>query len=148
MKMSQNLPQEQRLAVWLTVVLVSAAMAAAVGMAPSAAWANTHALTGMQMMRAPERSSRTVVLKHRHTVHVNIHNLAFGPAKVVVSPGTKIIWTNQDGFQHTTTSDHGVWDSGSMDPSAHFAHVFKQAGTFTYHCTIHPFMLGTVTVAR
>jgi plastocyanin len=79
---------------------------------------------------------------------VNIHNLAFGPAHVVVSPGTTIIWTNQDGFQHTTTSDKGVWDSGPMDPGATFKRAFKKAGIFTYHCTIHPFMLGTITVAK
>lgn len=146
--MSQNVLPRQRLALWLTSVLLGTAMATAVGMSPSRVWAASNTLIGMHMTQAGGRSSRTVVLKHRRTVEVNIHNLAFEPAKIVVSPGTKIIWSNQDSFQHTTTSDRGVWDSSPLDPGAHYARIFKKSGMFTYHCTIHPFMLGTITVAR
>lgn len=99
-------------------------------------------------MSGPAQSSRTVVLKHRRIVHVSIQNLTFGPQRIVVSAGTKIIWTNQDAFQHTTTSDRGAWDSGPMNKGAQFGRVFKKLGTFTYHCTIHPFMHGTITVSN
>ena len=110
--------------------------------------AHTNTAVGMQKTRDSAETSRAVVLKHRRTVHVNIQNLAFGPARLVVSPGTQIIWTNQDGFQHTTTSDRGLWDSGPINSGAHFEHLFKMVGTFTYHCTVHPFMHGTVIVKR
>ena len=146
--MQQNLRRPRRLTLCLAVVLGGAALATAVGMAPSTVQASANTLTGMQMTQAPGNSSKTVVLTHRRTVHVNIHNLAFGPRRLVVSPETTIIWTNQDGFQHTTTSDHGLWDSGPMDPDATFKRVFRKTGTFTYHCTIHPFMLGTITVMK
>ncbi|MBV9282439.1 MAG: plastocyanin, partial [Chloroflexi bacterium] len=62
--------------------------------------------------------------------------------------GTRIIWTNDDGFQHTTTSDTGLWNSGPMNSGARFARVFNKAGTFAYHCTIHPFMHGTIRVTK
>lgn len=123
-------------------------MATTMGIAPSSVSAGTSTPAGMRMSQMHKSSARAVILTHRRTVHVAIHNLAFGPKRIVVSPGTTIVWTNQDGFQHTSTSDHGLWDSGPINPNASFTHVFKTAGTFTYHCTIHPFMLGTITVAK
>jgi plastocyanin len=93
-------------------------------------------------------SARSSTVKHQRTVHVTISNLAFKPARLVVSVGTKVAWTNRDGFQHTSTSDRGLWDSAAIDPGATFNHAFSRVGTFTYHCTIHPFMRGTVVVTR
>jgi plastocyanin len=146
--MQQSLRRSRRVTTCLAAVLGGAAMATAVGVTPSIVRAGAPTLADRQATRASENSSKVVNLKHRHTVHVNIQNLAFGPAHVVVSPGTTIVWTNQDGFQHTTTSDKGLWNSGPMNPTASFRRVFKKAGTFTYHCTIHPFMLGTITVSK
>jgi plastocyanin len=147
--MQQNVRRARHWTACLTIIVLGgAALATAVGVTPSIVQARASTLTDRRPTRAPLNSSKTVNLKHRHTVHVNIHNLAFGPARIVVSPGTTIVWTNQDGFQHTTTSDKGLWDSGPIDPTASFKRVFKKTGTFTYHCTIHPFMLGTITVAE
>jgi plastocyanin len=39
-----------------------------------------------------------------------------------------------------------VWDSGSVAPGGTFSMTFPTAGTFPYHCGIHPNMVGTVTV--
>ena len=47
---------------------------------------------------------------------------------------------------HTTTSDSGLWNSGTLAPGAHFTHKFNKAGSFSYHCSIHPFMTGTIVV--
>jgi plastocyanin len=110
--------------------------------------AHTASMADMRMSQAPARSTAPVVLKHQRTVRVNIRDLAFKPAHIVVSPGTKIIWTNRDSFQHTTTSDRGLWDSDSINSQAKFVRVFKKAGMYTYHCTIHPFMHGTIAVKK
>jgi plastocyanin len=139
----QYQPRPRHRTLWCALILGGATLATAVGMATSSTPAGATTLTQGQA-----NSAQPVVRTHRRTVHVNIHNLAFGPAHLVVSPGTTIVWTNQDGFQHTTTSDHGLWDSGPINPDATFKRVFKKAGTFTYHCTIHPFMLGTIKVTR
>lgn len=146
--MPHNLHQLQCRALQLIVVVAAGAVLGIVGMTPLRTSAHTSAVAGIQMARDSALSPGTVVLKHRRTVHVNIQNLAFGPARIVVSPGTKIVWTNQDGFQHTTTSDRGLWDSGPINSGAHFGRLFKKVGTFTYHCTIHPFMHGTITVSK
>jgi plastocyanin len=46
------------------------------------------------------------------------------------------------------TSDKGIWSSGDVNSQRQFARTFAKAGTFPYHCSIHPFMHGTVTVRQ
>lgn len=77
---------------------------------------------------------------------VEIKDLAFKPASITVSSGGMIAWTNGDTTAHTVTFDDGSADSGSLDPRSTFDHTFATAGTFAYHCNIHSFMHGTVTV--
>jgi len=77
---------------------------------------------------------------------VRIRNFAFEPAQVTVSSGTTVWWINCDGVVHTSTSDTGVWDSGSISGGAAYSRAFSAAGAFAYHCIPHPFMVATVTV--
>src|SRR5512140_1835519 len=68
---------------------------------------------------------------------VTIQGFAFEPATLTVKVGTSVIWTNKDGRTHTITSDDGVWDSGRVSDGATYVRVFDQAGSFSYHCSIH-----------
>ena len=77
---------------------------------------------------------------------VSMSNLSFSPASLTVSTGTTVTWTNKDTVAHTVTSDTGSFDSGNMAPKATFSFKFNTAGTFAYHCSLHPSMKGTVTV--
>jgi plastocyanin len=61
--------------------------------------------------------------------------------------GQSVRWTNQDGAAHTVTADDGAFDSGSLAGGKEFSFAFDGAGTYAYHCNIHPGMKGTVTVA-
>jgi plastocyanin len=73
-------------------------------------------------------------------------NRAFNPAQLDVSVGTSVTWTNNDSTAHTTTSDEAGWNSGTLQPRAQFSTTFANAGTFRYHCAIHPDMVGIVVV--
>jgi plastocyanin len=73
-------------------------------------------------------------------------NRAFSPDEVSVDAGTTIIWTNTDSVAHTSTADGNSWNSGIVSPGGRFSVTFQTAGTFPYHCTIHPGMVGTVVV--
>jgi len=73
-------------------------------------------------------------------------NTAFAPDAVDVAAGSMVTWTNTDGVAHTSTSDARVWDSGIVPPGGQFSVAFPTAGTFQYHCAIHPGMIGTVVV--
>src|SRR5215510_12157241 len=71
---------------------------------------------------------------------------AFAPNPVTVAVGGTVTWANNDSTTHTSTSDSGAWNSGSIVPGGTFTRTFSTAGTFTYHCSIHPNIVGTVTV--
>ena len=71
---------------------------------------------------------------------------AFNPADLTVEAGTTITWKNTDAVAHTSTSDAGRWDSGSVAAGGQFSVAFPTTGTFPYHCAIHPGMVGTVVV--
>ena len=80
---------------------------------------------------------------------VNISGFAFKPNSLTIHVGDTVKWTNMDGATHTTTSDSGdpaSWNSGPLVTNATFSFTFTTPGTYTYHCMIHPFMTGTITV--
>jgi len=81
-------------------------------------------------------------------------NQAFQPSLVYVNIGTRIIWTNYDAqIQTITSGSTGIpspeqtFDSGILSPGATFSLTFVQPGMYSYHCTLHPQMLGTVIVS-
>ncbi len=79
---------------------------------------------------------------------VAIKNFAFAPASLVVKAGTKVTWTNQDSDAHTVTSQNGggPLSSAALSTGQSFSYTFTKPGTYSYLCTIHPFMTATVTV--
>ena len=83
----------------------------------------------------------------------------YDPDKAQVPLGNKIVWDNQDTVPHTATSGTGPSDPNSaqlFDTSIINAGEksnpvevkgAKQGDTITYHCTIHPYMTGELTIA-
>lgn len=77
---------------------------------------------------------------------VTLANFAFSPATLTVEVGTMVTWTNNDSTTHTVTSGTGVFESGNLALNATYTYVFAETGTFSYYCSIHPSMKGTVIV--
>ena len=97
------------------------------------------------------------------TVGVTIQDFTFTPAAVTIKAGTTVRWTNNGPSTHTSVADGGAWNSGPISPpgggggygggsaAGTFDFTFMSAGTFGYHCSIHPPSMypgftGTVTV--
>jgi plastocyanin len=76
---------------------------------------------------------------------VAIAGNAFGPASVTVAVGGLVTWTNSDSISHTVTFDSGP-NCGTLGGGATQTVQFTVAGTYPYHCQIHPSMKGTVVV--
>lgn len=78
---------------------------------------------------------------------VLVQNDRFNPTTFSVSAGGTVTWGwDSDGQTHTVTFDDGTIDSGQKS-SGTFEHTFSSAGSFPYHCQIHPtIMKGTITV--
>ena len=77
---------------------------------------------------------------------IRIVDFAFHPGPTCVDAGTTVTWLNDGAQAHTSTADQGEWDSPLLNTDDSFTFTFSQAGTFAFHCTPHPFMLGTVVV--
>jgi plastocyanin len=77
---------------------------------------------------------------------VSIIDFAFQPASVTVPVGATVTWTNNGMAPHTSTSSAGGWNSGTLNSGQSFSFTFSRAGSFSYICTIHPQMMGTVVV--
>jgi len=43
-------------------------------------------------------------------------------------------------------SDTPLFASANLGSGASFTFVFTAAGTYPYHCSIHPNMVGTITI--
>jgi len=80
---------------------------------------------------------------------------AYQPNSIMVKVGQKLTWTNDDSQIHTSTSGTGpgdagsgnVFDSGILSPGASYSFTFDAPGDFPYYCTLHPQMVGTVSVS-
>jgi plastocyanin len=77
---------------------------------------------------------------------VKIDNFVFGPQTITVPVGSTVTWTNKDDIPHTSVSTEGVFKSKVLDTDETFSYTFTKAGTYSYYCTIHPKMTGTVVV--
>jgi plastocyanin len=77
---------------------------------------------------------------------VTIADFAFDPGDLTVSVGDTVTWTNDDDTDHTVTADDDSFDSDDVAGGETFEQTFDEAGDFSYHCSIHSQMTGTITV--
>lgn len=92
-----------------------------------------HADAGMPAPAAPHQS-------------VAIQKFAFAPKEITIAAGTTLVWTNHDETPHTIIASDGSFVSKAMDTDDRYEHTFATAGDYTYFCTLHPYMTGTIHV--
>jgi MYXO-CTERM domain-containing protein len=86
----------------------------------------------------------TTVLAADQTV--DISGFAFAPGDLTVTVGDTVTWANADAQGHTATADDGAFDTGTIAGNSSEAVTLTTAGTFAYHCRIHPAMTATLVV--
>ena len=78
---------------------------------------------------------------------IDIKNFAFGPSTVTVTSGATVTVKNDDTTDHTvTSSDNKSFDTKHVSPGSSATFTAPAAGTYTFHCNIHPSMKGTLVV--
>lgn len=78
---------------------------------------------------------------------LTISSFKFTPASVTVNRGARITVTNHETTAHTATADNGQsFDTGDIAPGSSATLALSKTGTYRYHCSIHPFMHGTLVV--
>jgi plastocyanin len=82
---------------------------------------------------------------------------AFSPNPLTISlaGGGVVQWTNNDvqddsygsnGTTHNIISNDNSFTAGTVAPGSTVRATFENAGTYGYHCSIHPTMVGEVRV--
>jgi LPXTG-motif cell wall-anchored protein len=75
-----------------------------------------------------------------------ISDYKYTPSTITVTAGESVTWNNSGPTGHSATADDGSFDTGILSKGASGSHTFSKAGTYSFHCTPHPFMKGTVVV--
>jgi len=74
-------------------------------------------------------------------------NQSYAPNPTTVRVGQTVAWKNNDTTVHDATQDASRFQTGTINAGSTSAPVtMSTAGTFAYHCTIHPGMVGTLVV--
>jgi plastocyanin len=144
------------LGIWLTSASDGRAVASVTGKAsPRSATSPARHRTHRRHRRARRqhleaaRSDKRLIAASAHSApdpRVTIADFSFSPASITVHVGDTVQWVNDGPSAHTATADDGSFNTGVLQKGQSASVVFHQPGTFPYHCSIHPFMHGTVVV--
>ena len=82
---------------------------------------------------------------------VELRVFRFGPGRMEVKAGSRVMWTNQDDITHTVTSGtpespDGRFDQRLEGKGAVTTVEFKDPGVYPYFCDRHPSMRGEIRV--
>ena len=76
-------------------------------------------------------------------------NQSFSPNPATVTAGQTVAWRNADSITHNVAADNGSFSTGNIAPGTTSAPIMMStAGSFGYHCQIHPTMVGTLNVGQ
>jgi plastocyanin len=133
----------------LVVVLIGGLFSTACGSSSSSSTptpGGTKAPAAATATKAPQGTTPGATGTATAQASVAIADFQFTPPSVTVKVGGTVTWTNNGPSTHTVTADDGSFDSGNLNAGKTFSHTFQTAGTFSYHCTVHPFMKAEVVV--
>ena len=78
---------------------------------------------------------------------IEIKDFAFIPQTITVKSGQRITWINHDEEPHTVVSvEKQFKKSPALDTDQEFTVVAGSPGTYSYFCSVHPKMTGTIVV--
>ncbi len=107
------------------------------------------AAAGCSSYPAPSASGTPTPVPAPAADTVIIKGFAFSPSTLTVKAGTTVTWTNQDSVPHSVVADTGApvtFASGTVSSGGSYTFTFAQAGSYPYHCSIHPSMKGMIVV--
>jgi LPXTG-motif cell wall-anchored protein len=99
-----------------------------------------------QPAAAPEPAPKPPAAKAAANGSVTIVDFEFQPGSVTIDQGDTVTWTNNGPTSHSATAPDGSFDTGIFPAGQSRSHTFDEAGTFSYVCTPHPNMHGTIVV--
>jgi len=71
---------------------------------------------------------------------------SFYPSPVTIRAGQIVVWRNSDTVTHHVVFDDGSVNTGTLATGTLSQPLTIGVGNWSYHCAIHPSMVGSVTV--
>lgn len=103
-------------------------------------------LLGVAMTASAVRTTAAAFEDKAASVTVKMINFTYSPDPLTVPVGTTVRWVNYDDDQHNVVSDDKSFKSKLLDKNQEYSYTFTKKGTYRYICSIHPKMVGKVTV--
>ena len=129
------------------VLLVAACSSGGASTAPSAAASAEPSAPASAEASAPAGGAACSESSAAGEVSVSIEGFAFKPASISATVGQTITFTNGDSAPHTATLDDGSCTTPNIANGASDGLTFTAAGTYPFHCNVHPNMKGTITIS-
>jgi plastocyanin len=106
---------------------------------------NQNTYSNSPSYNSPSSSSSNYIPQANH--YVDIKNYEFFPATLTIGVGESVAFVNEDSVTHTVTTYHVYeLDSPRLSPGDSYIHTFNTPGTYSYQCSIHSSMKGTIIV--
>ncbi len=97
--------------------------------------------------RGNETTNGAAVVDNKNKIEIK--DFAFNPPTLTVKSGEKITWINRDEEPHTVVSVGKKFKkSTALDTDQEFTITAGAPGTYTYFCSVHPKMTGTIIVEK
>ena len=78
-----------------------------------------------------------------------IKDFHFSPETLTVKSGEKVTWIDRNEEPHTVVSvEKQFKKSSALDTDQEFTITAGAPGTYTYFCSVHPKMTGTIVVEK
>jgi plastocyanin len=133
----------------IRLVLAAAVVAAAVLLAGCGGSSSTGAGSSSTGAGSSATSTAAASAPLSGHVKIDISNFMYSPAVIKVKVGSTITVTNEDETEHTATSNsEGAFDTGTLTKGQSMSFKVNKVGTFSYHCSFHAFMHGTIEVVQ
>lgn len=138
----------------ILTVFALVVVAAIIGFVAFGGKNNTSTSDNMSSMDMSEQSSGSSQASTENPVATNeveIEDYSFMPGAITVKVGTKVTWTNKDSVRHDVVADTESNDAPNgplLAKGESYSFTFTKAGTYSYHCSPHPYMKGTVIVTE
>ena len=102
-------------------------------------------LIAAQLATGAATSSASTTFTNRIKQNPTTLKYHFTPLTMTVHKGDTVVWRDKTTVAHTVTFNNGSYNK-TVQPGGSVKRVFRKRGTFKYHCSIHTYMHGTITV--
>lgn len=94
------------------------------------------------MFMACAQSNSPAYTPKKHVVEIK--DMTFQPAELIVNKGDTVVWVNKDIVTHDVTENNKTWASPPLNTEDSWEKVVTKSDA--YYCSIHITMKGKLTV--